>query len=143
MQSRFISGEYTQTEKEQRCDFKRMKTLKRNIEKHFPQSSLDIEDPIEWVHVWRIPFVLNSSEIREVHFKVIRGFGGNLCVVETYSGETNNDYVVEFKKSKHFWRAWNIADMFLLFSTILGIGFCIYTIYCKLHRDGFLEGTIE
>ena len=92
METQFSSGEFTQTVKEHKHDQRRMKKLKSNLEKVIPGSNLMIEDACEWVHVWRIPYVLPMNEIRETHYKVIRGYGGELCAMEAFSDKNNSEY---------------------------------------------------
>ena len=121
METHTFSGTFTQTLSEKLYDRKRMKKLKKNIEKAFSGCELVIEDASEWNEKWRIPLLFHTAhpEIRDVHFKVVAGYGADLCFAEQFSDK--NKLFVEFKKKKKCWRKWSWTDQIVLFSSILGM----------------------
>jgi hypothetical protein len=130
-ESQFSCDRFVQTTAEHLSDKKRMKKLKKQLESSLKGTTLHIDEASEWAQVWRIPITFNqgATELRESHFQVVRGYGVELCVIETFSEDHNNEYIVEMKKCRQRWRGWTLWEQLLLFSTILGILFCMYIIY--------------
>ena len=138
-ENHFSCNRFIQTTAEHFSDKRRIKKIKRQLEKSLKGSTLHYEDASEWAQVWRIPITFNfesgATEIRESHFQVVRGYGSDLslCVVETFSEDHNNEYIVEMKKCRQLWRGWTVWEQIMMFSTILGIVCCVYIVLQHVH----------
>ena len=129
MEQRFFFSK--QTPEEFLFDKKRLKRLKRAIEKDIPNTTVHIDECSQWQTVWRIPFTFQQAtvSIRDSHFKIAASHGAELCVEEIFSTDQTHVCILEMRKTVFRFRGWSIAERFLFFTSILGASFCLYRLW--------------
>ena len=117
----FLLKKGRQTREEVAYDRKRMKTLKYNIEKDIPNTTVHVDECTSWCSIWRIPITFQQTyvSIRDSHFKIVQSHGAELCVMEIFSQEQTHECIVELKKSTFRFRGWTSMDWNLFLGSIL------------------------